>query len=69
METATGTLQFDWGLPDARVHTRRDDYFAELVERLTAVTPEIDRLIARCLRRRVVRQPSYENEPTGVSSY
>jgi hypothetical protein len=50
METATGTLQFDWRLPDHHVQSRRDDYFAELVERLTAVTPDIDRLIARCLR-------------------
>jgi hypothetical protein len=37
---------------------RRDDYFAELVERLTAVTPDIDHLIAVCLRRKPAKLPA-----------
>jgi hypothetical protein len=43
---------------------RRDDYFAELVERLTAVTPDIDRLIAVCLRRKPVKLSARPTDKT-----
>jgi hypothetical protein len=54
MEPAIGNLQFTWSHPGQRdrdVQTKRDDYFVELVEHVTAVTPEIDRVVGQALSR------------------
>ena len=58
MEPAVGALQFVWISGHRRRPVVHDDYFVELVERLTSITPDIDRHVARVINRyrRRVRQ-------------
>jgi hypothetical protein len=50
MEPAVGALQFVWIAGHRRRTASHEDYFVELVEHLTAVTPDIDRHVARVIR-------------------
>jgi hypothetical protein len=51
MEPALGAFQFVWIAGHRRRVPLHDDYFIELVEHLTAITPDIDRHVARVIRR------------------
>ena len=51
MEPAIGALQFVWISGHRRRPVAYDDYFVELVERLTSITPDIDRHVARVINR------------------
>lgn len=71
MEPAIGALQFVWIGGHRRTLPWRDDYFIELVEHLTAVTPDIDRRVARVIRsyRRHTRSRDHDrDDPSGSSS-
>jgi hypothetical protein len=50
MASDTDTLQFVWIAGHKRDQPRHLDYYVEVVERLTAVTPEIDERVATVLR-------------------
>jgi len=63
MEPAVGALQYRWLHPDSEPLGKRDDYFAELVEHLTVVTPEIDRRIARLFKRRAAEVDADVEDP------
>jgi hypothetical protein len=51
MEPAIGALQFVWIAGHRRQFATHDDYFIEIVEHLTSVTPDIDRRVAHVIRR------------------
>jgi hypothetical protein len=51
MTTGAATLQFVWISGHKREQPRYQDYFIEVVERLTAITPEIDQRVANVFRR------------------
>jgi len=51
MEPALGALQFVWIAGHRRQFATHDDFFIELVEHLTSVTPDIDRRFASVIRR------------------
>jgi len=58
MDTGSDTLQFVWIAGHKREQPRHQDYYAEVVERLTAVTPEIDERVANVMRQSVPETPS-----------
>src|SRR6478672_12222498 len=70
MEPAIGALQFVWIAGHRRQFATHDDYFIELVEHLTSVTPDIDRRVARVIsryRRHLRLGPPHPRDPSGSS--